>query len=566
VQTVVVRVFQAGERSVTLDDDRPFFGTRAGNLHVCAISVRQRRRLGIARKRLEPPMKHGQVGHSERRTQAHNTLPKWAPHAPSAPVMPLQYARPNVSSSMNCRIEERVVRASRGAAARPGVAPLLGECRAQPMDARVAAVESQVDAEQVAGVVYEAGCRVVEVRDNVRIPPWIGVGHSCALEIRPRSNVGRVKRPKKTIEDLLGAHDDGQHLARRATLGRIPVLTADVRFEGWTTEDWIRFLRLWKPRPNTNGAPTGAHGGIIVVHEDGRVLKLLHTLQGRLDPATALPSVSETQAQALAPYAGQPQALLQLARTHNASWALAMRFGALDEVMERFGARVRREDDFTSQSLMLVSILREMIVEGAIAFWPQRLRGVPVPTTQVVRRTLDALCADGRAIALGLFEAGDLWTSFVARRRGAAFDVLAGPDELRPILGLLSGDWRRDYRHLARAVEDRYAPLGFGCFAELGTFEALRTDPRPGAWSRAIAVRDVVISPMPAAVGMGLGIDGVRYALRGLFALTERVAPLAALAPMVGAARARIARLAGKDVGALLGFDPLAVLRALLER
>jgi hypothetical protein len=344
------------------------------------------------------------------------------------------------------------------------------------------------------------------------------------------------------------------------------VLTSDVRFEGWTTEDWTRFLRLWQPRVASHREPTRTGGGVIVVHEDGEVLKLLHTHQGRLDPASVLPPADQGDAHALALRTGQPSALVQLARAHNASWALGMRLGALDEVMERFGARARRGDDLTTQSLMLVAIVREMIGEGAIASWPQRLRGVPVPTPQVVRRTLDALCADGRAIALGLFDAGSLWTAFVARRRGAAFDVLAGPDELRSAIGLLSGDWRRDYRHLARAVEDLYAPLGFGCFAELETFRTLQTDGRPGAWSRAVAVRDVVIAPMPTAVGMALGFDGARYALRGLIAMTGRVAAIAAIGPMVDAARARIAKLTGKDVGALLGFDPLAALRSLLER
>ena len=48
--------------------------------------------------------------------------------------------------------------------------------------------------------------------------------------------------------------------------------------------------------------------------------------------------------------------------------------------------------------------------------------------------------------------------------------------------------------------------------------------------------------------------------------MTERIAPLAGLGPMVDAARARVAKVTGKDVGALLGFDPLAALRALLER
>jgi hypothetical protein len=35
---------------------------------------------------------------------------------------------------------------------------------------------------------------------------------------------------------------------------------------------------------------------------------------------------------------------------------------------------------------------------------------------------------------------------------------------------------------------------------------------------------------------------------------------------MLEAARAHIAKRTGKDVGALLGFDPLAALRALLQR
>jgi hypothetical protein len=344
------------------------------------------------------------------------------------------------------------------------------------------------------------------------------------------------------------------------------VLTPDVRFEGWTTEDWSRFLRLWQPRATPDREPTRPRGGVIVVHEDGQVLKLLHTRHGRIDPASAARMPGQTDSRALALRAGQPSALGQLARAHNASWAFGMRLGALDEVMERFGARARRGDDLTAQSLMLVGIVRELMGEGAIATWPQRLRGLPVPAPHVVHRTLDALCPDGRAIALGLFDGGGLWTAFVARRRNGAFDAIAGPDELRPALGLLSGDWRRDYRHLARAVEERYAPLGFGCFAELGRFRALQTDSQPGAWSRAVAVRDVLISPMPTAVGVAIGFDGVRYALQGLRVLTERVVPLATFGPFFDAARTRIAKVTGKDVRGLLGFDPMAALRALLER
>ena len=186
------------------------------------------------------------------------------------------------------------------------------------------------------------------------------------------------------------------------------MLTPDVRFEGWTTEDWMRFVRLWQPRATPEREPTRPRGGVVAIHEDGQLLKLVHTVRGRLDPTSAAPPASQADARALALRTGHPSALGDLARAHHASWALGLRLGALDEVMERFGARARRGDDITAQALQLVGIVREMMNEGAITSWPQRLRGLPVPTPALLRRTLDALCADGHAILLGLFDGGGL--------------------------------------------------------------------------------------------------------------------------------------------------------------
>jgi hypothetical protein len=330
------------------------------------------------------------------------------------------------------------------------------------------------------------------------------------------------------------------------------VLTADVRFEGWTSEDWTRFLHLWKPRAAAVEAEkVRPRGGLLVIHEGARVRKLLHTAKGRLE----------------APAGRWPLALHDLATTHGASWALSAHTGALDEIMERFGARARRGEDLIAQSLHVIAIAREMIAEGANDPWPRRLRGVPPPTDAMVRRAIDSLCPDGHAIALGMFKEGELWTAFVARRRGAGFDVIAGPDELRPMMGLLSGDWRRDYRHLVRAVEDRYSALAFGCFAEVDTFRHLQVDARPGAWGRAVIVRDVILSPIPMAVGLALGIDGTRFALEHLKVITTRIDPFGFLDPVLGGVRARLGSAVGdKDVPRVLGFDPMAALRALLKR
>ncbi len=330
------------------------------------------------------------------------------------------------------------------------------------------------------------------------------------------------------------------------------MLTSDVAFEGWTTEDWTRLVHLWKPRAaDVEDEPNRPRGGVIVIHDGERVRKILSTKSGRVVPTKeeGLPSLEE------------------LCNRQRASWGLSAKFGALDDVMERFGARARRHDDLTQQVITLVSIVRDLIDEGAIESWPRRLRGVPVPTASMIDRTLDAVCEDGRAICLGMFDEGALWTALVLRRRGRGFDTIAGPAELRPAMGLLSGDFRRDYRHLERAVEERYAPLSLGLYAEVETFRTLQVDARPGAWGRAVAVRDVVVSPVPAAIGLALGVDAARLAFDKAKVVASRVDFFGMLDPLAAMMRKRLGSAAGdRDVSKVLGFDPMAALRSLLRR
>jgi hypothetical protein len=335
------------------------------------------------------------------------------------------------------------------------------------------------------------------------------------------------------------------------------MLAPDVRLEGFTAEDWTRLVHLFRPGGAAPKAPS--LGGVVVIHEDGRVRKMLHTRRGRLERE------GEWHDWPKEPEAARAKRLAALAEAQQASWVIAAEVGALEEVMERFGERARRGDDLLVQSLTLVAIVRELMHEGRIEGYPRRLKNVPVPTAPMVRRAVDALCKEGQAIALGVFRRGELWTALVARRGARGFDLIGGPDELRAPMGLLSGDWRRDYRHLVTAVEDRYAPLAFGCFGELDVLEALQADERPGAWSRAVTVRDVVLSPMPLAIGLALGVDGARYAFDTIRSIAP-AQPFAVLEPALRALRERALGATEKDIASVLGFSPLELLRALRRR
>jgi len=330
------------------------------------------------------------------------------------------------------------------------------------------------------------------------------------------------------------------------------VLSADVRFEGFTATDWTRVLSLFRPRRRADEArdPERPVGGIVAVHTEGRLWKLVHTGVGRL-------RLDEARRD-------WPLSAEELTRRHHASWGMVLEAGTLETIMDRFGARARRGDDLTTQAVTVVQLAREELVAGRIDLWPRRLRGVPIPSPGMVRASFDSVCPVGKTMLVGLFEAGELWTSVALHRDASGFNLILGPDEVRSDMGLLSADWRRDHRHLARAVEERAGPLALGCYAEAATIRKLEVDPTPGAWARAAAVRDVILSPLPPPMAIPLGIDAGRAALTALRSVAERMDPIGVVTPSLQALRR--AALGDRDVVSMFGFHPLELLRKLLSR
>ena len=131
------------------------------------------------------------------------------------------------------------------------------------------------------------------------------------------------------------------------------MLAPNVRFEGFTHTDWVRVLNLFRPlredeRPRD---PQRARGLVVLVHHNGRVLKLVHSKVGRLrldDVARDWPLTTE-----------------ELAQRHDASWALAIEHGALDAVMADLGRRLQRTDDMTAQWLLLIDAPMQSVLASA---------------------------------------------------------------------------------------------------------------------------------------------------------------------------------------------------------
>jgi len=282
------------------------------------------------------------------------------------------------------------------------------------------------------------------------------------------------------------------------------MLTRDVRFEGWTSEDWSRLLTLWKTPPDDRASEP--RGGLLVIHSEGRVRKMLHTQRGRVEKNGVT----------------WPAPLPALAASHRARWVVAAPTGGLEKIAERFGARSRREDDISTQASLLLDIVRELVEARIIEIWPNRIERFSLPSQPFLANTFDAVYPPGHLVLIALFDEGELFTSIGLERQKGGISRIVGPDDLRRRLTFLSGDFRRDYRYALAAAQEALGPVAFGCFSELSIFRALQRERSWAAWLKALAVRDVIVTPTKSSLAGPLAADAAVWAAAAANSLGKR--------------------------------------------
>lgn len=318
------------------------------------------------------------------------------------------------------------------------------------------------------------------------------------------------------------------------------MIAPDLRFEGFDVRSWRNLLSLFAL------APEGP-GRIVLVTHEGEVITALHSQRGRLE-ALVGESVSS---------------LPEVAEAHGAARVVRLNDGVMEELAERLALRYRAGEDYLTQLLTLLRAVRELMDGGHMEMWPPTLTNLPLPNANTVNRALDLMLPVNRAGVLVLRD-GAIWTAIALRRRERGIDFVAGPDLLTEWAGPLGGDWRRDYRVFVDAVERNMAPVHWGIFAEAPVLEALLRGTDPGRWARAVAVRDLIVSPLPGFAMAAVGADAARGVGRASARALGGLDVIGTLLPLAQSLRARITQ--ASTVSEILGFDPLAVLGAVLRR
>lgn len=262
------------------------------------------------------------------------------------------------------------------------------------------------------------------------------------------------------------------------------------RIEGFESVHWKRWGDALRP-----GSPEPA-GLVLITDAERNPLRAVHSVRGPIAKSAS----------------GFPPELAELASLFGCSWVVELGERDVSALYDQPWAR-ESERDYLERLLDLWSALLELEGEGKLKSFPHRLAEWPA-LVGVAPHGLGALCPDEHSFVAAIWQDGRLATALSFRRRRGRIDQILGPTVLEPAMGLVSGDWTRDYRYLSQVVERLLGPLGLGVFARTSAVRELCRRGDAAEWARAVIARDVIISPLSSGLALPWGVDLGRAALR----------------------------------------------------
>lgn len=319
------------------------------------------------------------------------------------------------------------------------------------------------------------------------------------------------------------------------------MIDRDLRFFGFSAEQWIRLVSLWTRDDSSDTAATSRGTGsvVVILDDEGDVCAAFHTERGPIEPSSTIDM-------------RDPRAVCE---HYLAARSFLIREGAIETLVERAAMQVSMRDNYTGQWIGFLNVMRSLALEDKLLTWPGSIAAWRIPSAYSVARGLDALLPDNTSLTLVLWKQHAVWTALTLSKRSGVIDHIVGAEAIAQWTGPLGGDYRRDYRPIARAISRHLAPLHVGVFAEESMFRRLLADPSPGAWASAIAVRDVIVYPSPGYVAVAVGADAARAVAQRTALALSRVDFAGWLAPLSEVTRRALG--SAPDLGTRLGLDSL---------
>lgn len=255
------------------------------------------------------------------------------------------------------------------------------------------------------------------------------------------------------------------------------------------------------------------------------------------------------------------RALAALARRLDVGAVIAIEQGAIARLAAEVERQLSLDQDLVEQGLVVLRALKKMSGRGV---WsePHLLDLLPAPSFDPVQRTFDLLIPDDSAMLAYVIEddGSAVHASIIARKRGGSVDLATTHRAIDDLVRetALARDWRKQYKRVVAAVEERVARPSVALFLERETLFRVITGPGDQL-ARELNSKNVIIDPVPAwLLGLLGGATVAAFATRGARALAQFLPQSARDRATELAQRAQTAmKESGAHPFALLGFDPI---------
>lgn len=322
------------------------------------------------------------------------------------------------------------------------------------------------------------------------------------------------------------------------------MLSSELELTALDARHWKNWWRLLVP-PRVLEQPAWA----LAILDEGRVIKLVVTGKGSIDPALApLPGLGE-------------KALAAWAKTLEVAAIVAIERRVIGELSAEIEGALRLEHDLVEQGLVALRALKRHAGRG---LWtePPLLDVLPAPTYEPLQRTFDLLVPDRSALVMYVIEDDRtrIHSSVIAVKDAGDITRAATHRAIADLVpeASLARDWDKGYKRVLSAVEDRFARPSIALFLERATLLRIITGPSDQL-PRELNAKHVVVDPAPAwLLGLLGGAAVAAMAGRAATALANMLPQGARDRASAIATRARdVMKDSGADPFAMLGFDPL---------
>lgn len=252
----------------------------------------------------------------------------------------------------------------------------------------------------------------------------------------------------------------------------------NIRIVDWGIEHWNNFYHALFHR----GKPGSA---IIVIHNDGMPIKIIHTEQG------SRPDLKERFTSGYR----MKDVIKEIYHRECVNAVYVVSYPAIRRIVTRFESTVDLDANYIKQLFSLKDAISGEF-GGGICQYPAGSHWLADLEYRTVRKLFSA-APDNALVMLTIFSGQDVWTNWIIGIEGGTINLITTLDAIKPKMRQIT-DWRREYHHITESVKEHFGVKPLALFMDRETFrDMIESKEKLRFFRDALSTKKIVSMALP---------------------------------------------------------------------